>query len=384
MSRDRLFGKYQHNLCVHSPLQYRSNSGDTSNCEDEERFFHLIQGITKSTSNNQPGHIIGNLVVRAEVECQGKEKFEHKDRKDAIIGIISKLGKQVERKIQKDSFFSYADIEKYSADWQAHLERISDFLIFGKDEYWEMTEFGIRFFDFEEKEIAFKPKVHHFRSTDIQSIKRYLNELWVTIVRDNICIPIHQIRIGDEDESVSIRTTPFLREKIKSKTPCAPTSRKISALPENDEPDCDLENFVLQNCGSSSSSDINLANHTCNDSIGLSSNEAKAFCFVLGEVSPHLLKYDRGISICKRLTNLNNDFKNQMVDIQNMLKKDVVIKLSELKTTLENWERAYLLENEFSAPTNNDYIQDSTITTVINKIKISDLILNTSDFLVIS
>ena len=94
-------------------------------------------------------------------------------------------------------------------------------------------------------------------------------------------------------------------------------------------------------------------------------------------------KYDRGIAICKRLTNVNNDFKNQMIDIQNMLKKDVTIKLAELKTTLENWERSYLLENDYSAPTNNDYNQDSTITDVINRIKISDQILNASDFLVI-
>ena len=61
ISRDRLFGKYQHNLCVHAPLQYRLINGETINCEDEERCFNLIKNITKETSDNKPGHLIGNL-----------------------------------------------------------------------------------------------------------------------------------------------------------------------------------------------------------------------------------------------------------------------------------------------------------------------------------
>ena len=38
MTRDRFFGKYQHNLCVHAPSQYRLISGESINCGDEEVF----------------------------------------------------------------------------------------------------------------------------------------------------------------------------------------------------------------------------------------------------------------------------------------------------------------------------------------------------------
>ena len=72
MTRDRFFGKYQHNLCVHAPSQYFLISGESINCKDEERCFNLIKNITKDTSNYKPGHLIGNLIVRQEIENQCK------------------------------------------------------------------------------------------------------------------------------------------------------------------------------------------------------------------------------------------------------------------------------------------------------------------------
>ena len=37
LTRERLFGKYMHNLLVHAPIQYRFVSVDSINTEDEER-----------------------------------------------------------------------------------------------------------------------------------------------------------------------------------------------------------------------------------------------------------------------------------------------------------------------------------------------------------
>ena len=52
MTRDKIYGKYLHNLLVHAPLQYRLVSGESINGEDEERFFETIRDITHGTSNN--------------------------------------------------------------------------------------------------------------------------------------------------------------------------------------------------------------------------------------------------------------------------------------------------------------------------------------------
>ena len=94
MSRDRLFGKYQHNLCVRDPLQYRLINGETINCEDEERCFNLMKNITKETSNNKPGHLIGNLIIRQEVEGQCRETYEFDIKKDSTLQYISEIGKR--------------------------------------------------------------------------------------------------------------------------------------------------------------------------------------------------------------------------------------------------------------------------------------------------
>ena len=62
ISRDKMFGKYKHNLLVHAPLQYRLISGSSINCEDEERIFNSLKSITKTCSNNKPGQVIGTMI----------------------------------------------------------------------------------------------------------------------------------------------------------------------------------------------------------------------------------------------------------------------------------------------------------------------------------
>ena len=118
-----MYGKYQHNLLVHAPLQYCLISGDSINCEDEERYFNSIRNITKSTTNNWPGHVIGNLIVRQEIESQCNDKYEFDKHKNSTSQEIRKLGVKLQE-CQKNSHFTYDYIKNNSADWQAHLERI--------------------------------------------------------------------------------------------------------------------------------------------------------------------------------------------------------------------------------------------------------------------
>ena len=64
LTRERLYGKYMHNLLVHAPIQYRFVSVDSINTEDEERQFNEIKNTCKGTTNNKPGHFIGNIIVK--------------------------------------------------------------------------------------------------------------------------------------------------------------------------------------------------------------------------------------------------------------------------------------------------------------------------------
>ena len=75
-------------LIVHAPIQYRLVSGASINCEDEERIFNSIKDITQSTTNNKPRHVIGNLIVRQEVEFACKQKYEFDLSKDSTLNDI--------------------------------------------------------------------------------------------------------------------------------------------------------------------------------------------------------------------------------------------------------------------------------------------------------
>ena len=186
MSRDRLFGKYQHNVCVHAPLRYHLISGETINCEDEERKFGVIQSICSSTTNYHPGHVIGNVIVREQAERNSKENYEYENEKSTTLQNISKLGKEVENR-EQDSFFDYGFIQENSADWQALLELISNYLIFGEGIWWKKGPLGITFFDFsdEQGDISKNPKVHHFRSSVMKDVVNELKRCWSYILENN-------------------------------------------------------------------------------------------------------------------------------------------------------------------------------------------------------
>ena len=190
MTRDKLFGKYAHNLLVHAPIQYRIISGESINAEEEERTFNTIQCITKGKTNNRPGHLIGNMIVRHEYKTINKILHEFEQAESSTIKEIKVLDENLV-KLQNNSRFTYSYIQNNSADWQSHFQRISDFLIL-ENIWWQKTEFGIEFFDCNKPlRIEQNPKVHHFRSASIDNVWSDLEQHWSNIIRNGICIPTH-------------------------------------------------------------------------------------------------------------------------------------------------------------------------------------------------
>ena len=62
--REKLYGKYSHNLLEHALLQFRIINGESINLKERKRFFNTIKNITKPTNSYHPGYIIGNCIVR--------------------------------------------------------------------------------------------------------------------------------------------------------------------------------------------------------------------------------------------------------------------------------------------------------------------------------
>lgn len=168
ITREKLYGKYLHNLLVHAPMQYRMINGQSINCEAEERYFNAIKKISNNTTNFRPGKIIGNLIIRQQIEARVKNTYFTQSTKTTVNSEIDKLNKIIE-KSQYNTFFTYEFIKNNPADWQAHLERISVFLVIGEGVWWKKTEFGVEFLDkYDLPHSPTKPAaVLHFRSSDM-------------------------------------------------------------------------------------------------------------------------------------------------------------------------------------------------------------------------
>ena len=68
LSFRKFFGSYLHALIPHAGLQIKIVSAMTAFAESEERLFQQAKSTIKRTSNNQPGNIISNIILRSQVE----------------------------------------------------------------------------------------------------------------------------------------------------------------------------------------------------------------------------------------------------------------------------------------------------------------------------
>ena len=197
-SARKLYGKYLHNLVSHEPIQRRLISGQSSNAENEERIFNAIEGNTNSTSSYKPGHVIANVFLRLQVE-EEFSTFQHaqtaqQKQQSGITNLAATLPKFGNTKIPTWILYE----AKYSKWWQAHLERISDFLLPGKGIWWNYDELRgeVEFFDSDAEHDTHSegPILHHFRSSDFKKEEEYLSQCWEECMQQKVEVPAQMAR----------------------------------------------------------------------------------------------------------------------------------------------------------------------------------------------
>ena len=110
LTRRKLCGKYFHNVVSHAPIQLRIISGESSNTEDEERYFTSIKGITRETPSHPLSHIIGNILIRLQAKTMFRELFDT-CREDQET-FVQKLAKSLPD--FPDTLFPSFVLEKYN------------------------------------------------------------------------------------------------------------------------------------------------------------------------------------------------------------------------------------------------------------------------------
>lgn len=113
-----------------------------------------------------------------------------------------------------------------SSHYQAHLERISDYVAKGPGVWWKHTTKGIEFLD-GDSEVDHKtegPNLMHFRSVSMADVDFYLHEQWEACCTSKVQLPATMIRhYAANGELTSLLT--FSEQPTEEVTPCRPTAK---------------------------------------------------------------------------------------------------------------------------------------------------------------
>ena len=195
----KMYGTYWHSLMSHTPFVSRIISLSAVNTEEEEHHFADINSISRRTSNGKPGHIIPNSVLR----LQAEKAFKQHREKPLIAqqSRISKFACKIPKRPNTEIFGKILDSTLY----QAHLERIADFLLPGEGVWWHLDQDSksVVFHDAEGEPDYHPegPSLTHFRSSTLDSVQSHLHAIWARLISaEHIKLPIERVRVYGVEE----------------------------------------------------------------------------------------------------------------------------------------------------------------------------------------
>ena len=184
----RMFGRYFHALTTHPPLLHQIISPCLLNTE---RMCGQCKAITRNTSNQHTNHIITNILVRlhSEEKAADSEKCTVKAQESEVL----KLAKAFPPK--QNTVIPLVWLQNSSVHYQAHLERIGDYLLQGAGMWWRFVSNGVEFFDAHTPNPLLQaPPIHHFRSTSMGDVDIYLLSKWEQCLDKDVQLPAYYIR----------------------------------------------------------------------------------------------------------------------------------------------------------------------------------------------
>jgi hypothetical protein len=166
----------------------------SSNTEHEERLFGQSKDLVSRASNRQPTTVIPNVLLRLQAKQKRGDIFKsYKTSSGRVAKEVQQLGECVPNTtISKDFLTSRM------SSWQAHIQRVSPFLLLGKGVWWRSTESGYEFLDgTEENERQEGPPLHHFRDTRLEEVYKQNASVWQLIIEEGIVLPTPYIKLYD-------------------------------------------------------------------------------------------------------------------------------------------------------------------------------------------
>ena len=144
LTKKKFYGRYLHSMVCHAPIQHRIVCSRSTNTEQQEHHFNTFSSVSLSTSSRRPGEIITPGLIRMQTEMKQADISRRStiQEQESRFGKLSKCLPKAE-----NSIIPHRVIIKYQSAYQAHLERVSDFLLCGEGIWWRHIAKGVEFFD---------------------------------------------------------------------------------------------------------------------------------------------------------------------------------------------------------------------------------------------
>ena len=400
----RFYGQYMHSLVCHAPIQHRIIALRSTNTEQQERHFSTFLSVSLATSSRRPGESITPGMIRMQAEMKQGERNAIQEQ-ESQLGRLSKCLPKAE-----NSIIPHRILLKYPYAYQAHLERISDFLLCGEGAWWRHTVSGIEFFDVntpdeDSRGAETLPPLHHFHSHTLKSESTYLQDEWKKCLSSAAAVKIpHQaIRVFDERGNLDhIINTGFLQDDDDDDDDDDSHNDKHdhveqgsknyaedgSQLDYDEDSDEEEENIVAveelgeclldqddqqlelekndtetteaTNTGTAvaqkANYEINLRHNEQCPATSLSSSLAKNIAKVMGETEDVKLldRLRNKLRNNSSSINLQEDYKKQLAHVQTK----VLGKHSQVAKSFKEWEKLFTSMNNYIEPSLDDIQKD--------------------------
>ena len=143
-----LFGEtlnnmYFHALFVHGPMQHEVVCSRSVDTESEERLFKSAESAAKCT-DRKPENLLPGILKRLQLKREniGSDPIAQLCKRNSQINTHAEG-----LPVYPGTKFAMDWVKKRVYAWQAHLKRISHYLIEGKGAWWNITESGDVCFD---------------------------------------------------------------------------------------------------------------------------------------------------------------------------------------------------------------------------------------------
>ena len=179
---------YFHALFVHGPMQHEVVCSRSVNTESEERLFKSAESATKCT-DTKPENMLPGILKHLQLkrESIGSDPITQLCKKNSQINTHAEG-----LPVYPGTKFAMDWVKKRVYAWQAHLKRISHYLIEGKGAWWNTTESGDDGGN-DLKSVHKGPCLLHFRTSELSDVVRHLKFCWDKCIRNQLELPIEVV-----------------------------------------------------------------------------------------------------------------------------------------------------------------------------------------------